>query len=436
MTIQVPNWLQAGTYSAKLDRQLIAAQFDEGVMTPLSLRVSQSAGGANMGVTVSAGRAYVKGDDEPNQGTYMVLVDADEAVTWPPAPGSDSRIDVLGLQVNDPNAGSVNTPANAAVLTVVTGAPSSSPLPPAFPKSFLPLQRVVVPAGTVSITTAMLQGGSLRVIAGQVCEVGTLKPFTGGPNPPSGYLWARGGLASRADWPELAALYELLGFPYGPGDGSTTFGVPDASNGRGLIGSGTGFAPGATGGVGSVTIGAANLPAHAHASPAHYHAGPLHNHSTPAHGHTASGWTGTDGGVDHLHGPGTLSTGNQNRNHVHALGDARYVRQEGGGNATLANNGPYGPYNLGAGPYTDINDANHAHAVSYGATGASDRGLAHAHAVGVSVPGGGNGTSGDAGNGPTGGYIGDAMTGSVGSGTALATQDPFLVIPGWIVRAA
>lgn len=48
-----------------------------------------------------------------------------------------------------------------------------------------------------------------------------------------------GGTAARADYPWLHALYEADGYPWGNGNGTTTFGLPD-SLGRVAVGDGTG----------------------------------------------------------------------------------------------------------------------------------------------------------------------------------------------------
>jgi microcystin-dependent protein len=391
MTIQVPNWLQAGTYSAKLDRQVIAAQFDEGVLTPLSFRVLAATPSPTMNVTVTAGKAYVKGDDEPFQGNYLVLNDADAVVAWPAAPGSNSRIDLLGLRINDPNAG--GNAGNSATLVVTQGTAAASPVVPSVPPSTLVLAQVLVPAGTTAISQSMLNATPRRVQAGQVCEVGVLKEYTGGPLAPSGYLWCRGGTALRSDWPELAALYEALGWPYGFGNGSTTFGIPDLG-GRSPVGVGSGFpTAGASGGSASATLTTANLPAHTHPAPAHVHNTPSHQH-TMSHGHTAS--ASFDGTHMHLAGPSGY----------------QFTIQQ-----TLV---PGMSVQTAPGPYSATNFPN-----------VSEAGL-HTHGITVNAFSGNTGFSGTL---TTTQPIGDTTTGSTGSGSPVSTMGPHLVIPGWIVRA-
>lgn len=86
---------------------------------------------------------------------------------------------------------------------------------------------------------------------------------------PAGYLFANGQAVSRTTY---SALFALWGTMYGPGDGSTTFNIPNMQGlfARGLSGS---FPLGSTGGSDSVTLGVAELPAHNHAltDPGHTH---------------------------------------------------------------------------------------------------------------------------------------------------------------------
>lgn len=44
---------------------------------------------------------------------------------------------------------------------------------------------------------------------------------------PTGFLWANGAAHSRTTYPKLHAKYAADGYPYGSGDGSTTFNVPN-----------------------------------------------------------------------------------------------------------------------------------------------------------------------------------------------------------------
>ena len=113
---------------------------------------------------------------------------------------------------------------------------------------------------------------------------------------PSGFLMCRGGAFSRSEYPNLNALAASAGYaaPGGPGDGLTTFNVPNYSN---VVTMGAGTHPlGATGGSASVSLSSANLPAHNHAivDPGHMHTLNSPYGVLPA-GATGEGFTGTMG---------------------------------------------------------------------------------------------------------------------------------------------
>lgn len=81
----------------------------------------------------------------------------------------------------------------------------------------------------------------------------------GGAAAPDGWLLCDGAAVSRSTY---AALFAVLGATYGPGNGSTTFNVPDF-RGRTAVGAGAG--PGLTTRTRGQMFGAETLPAHAHA---------------------------------------------------------------------------------------------------------------------------------------------------------------------------
>lgn len=153
MTIEYPIWMQAGTsYSARLDRQIIRNIFSEGVLGATSLAVTQRGAGANMSVDVAAGVAIVVGDDETNQGSYLIHSTGVENAVVTAAPGSNSRYDIVVLQVNDVTAG--GSAGNNAVVSVIAGTAAASPVVPTVPDSALHLATILVSAGMVSIVDA------------------------------------------------------------------------------------------------------------------------------------------------------------------------------------------------------------------------------------------------------------------------------------------
>lgn len=104
---------------------------------------------------------------------------------------------------------------------------------------------------------------------------------------PEGWFLCDGSAISRTAY---AGLFAAIGTTWGPGDGVTTFNIPDF-RGRTLIGAGGAYAVGATGGAATTTLAVGNLPAHSHGvtDPQHTHvfAGTAHNHgiTDPQHNH-------------------------------------------------------------------------------------------------------------------------------------------------------
>jgi len=143
---------------------------------------------------------------------------------------------------------------------------------------------------------------------------GTLVPW-GGATVPAGYIVADGVPRSRTIYSDLFAYYQET---WGPGDGSTTFGIPDFRN-RTLFGAGQapGFPLWAVGQyIGelehALTIG--ELPSHAHvvSDPGHSHGvtDPGHVHSLPFS--TAGGTTTTmTYGPVNTNRPGLQQSGSQ-----------------------------------------------------------------------------------------------------------------------------
>lgn len=100
--------------------------------------------------------------------------------------------------------------------------------------------------------------------------IGTVIPYIF-PNAPVGFLSLDGSTISRTGYADLFALANsnsLIGSVFGPGDGSTTFQLPDL-RGRTPIGSGQGSgltnrALGATGGTETHQLTTAEMPSHSH----------------------------------------------------------------------------------------------------------------------------------------------------------------------------
>lgn len=219
MTQLNPNWIQASTYSARLDRQVVKAMYTEGVIS--GMQVAQRGAGANMSVDIPVGVGVVYGDDQADQGAYLLTCTVLENVVIAAAPGSNSRRDLVYWRVNDPNAGG---PAGSnSAFGVVTGTAAASPTLPALPTSAIPLAEVLVTAGDVTVVTAKIT--TLRVPAYTLTGIppGFATPWFGTEAlvPADCVLLYGQALNKNTDW----RLFYYYGTTYG--STSTTFNVPD-----------------------------------------------------------------------------------------------------------------------------------------------------------------------------------------------------------------
>lgn len=266
MTQLNPNWIQALTYSARLDRQVVKAMYTEGVIS--GMKVAQRGAGANMSVDIPVGVGVIYGDDQADQGAYLVTCTVLENVVIAAAPGSNSRRDLVYWRINDPNAGG---PAGSnSAFGVVTGTAAASPTLPALPTSAIPLAEVLVTAGDVTVVTAKIT--TLRVPAYTLTGIppGFATPWFGTEAlvPTDCVLLNGQALNKDTDW----RLFFYYGTTYG--STSTTFNVPDL-RGRSPVGldnmggSDAGVLSvantlGAVGGEEKHTLTIAELAAHAH----------------------------------------------------------------------------------------------------------------------------------------------------------------------------
>lgn len=125
--------------------------------------------------------------------------------------------------------------------------------------------------------------------------VGEIKLFCG-DTPPDGWLlcdgttYTRGTTEADTYWDLWQVLSNGGGSnPWGNGNGSTTFNVPDL-RGKTLVGTATPSEVGTTGGAENVTLVSGNMPSHTHTV----------NTNSAGGSHTHSGTTGTDN-TDHQH---------------------------------------------------------------------------------------------------------------------------------------
>ena len=117
MTIQVPIWLQAGTYPARLDRGFIQQVLHGAERVFEGCVVSQTGVGGDT-VNVAVGSAAILGDDELNQGMYFVEITAGETSNSV-AISSGTRTDIVVLRVNDSTAG--GAAGDDATIELISG---------------------------------------------------------------------------------------------------------------------------------------------------------------------------------------------------------------------------------------------------------------------------------------------------------------------------
>lgn len=153
MAFLTPNWLQNGEYPARYDRQLIQRAFGGREIVFEGLTVAQNGAGA-VSVIVAAGACIIQGDDQANQGMYLAVNDANITLSMPAVPGSNKRIDLISVRINDPQAG--GPAGDNASLVVTQGVASATPVAPAAPTSALPIAQVLRTAGDAAVLTSMI----------------------------------------------------------------------------------------------------------------------------------------------------------------------------------------------------------------------------------------------------------------------------------------
>lgn len=146
MTRYTPQWLQAGSYAAGVDRRLIGALWPSAAVSGCAVTFASA-----MTVNIAAGQVAVPTSN--GTGSLLCSSDAVEQVTLAAAPGSGTnRIDLVVCQArgNDVDGGSNND----FLFAAVTGTPAASPAAPAVPANAVALARILVPGGSAAITPA------------------------------------------------------------------------------------------------------------------------------------------------------------------------------------------------------------------------------------------------------------------------------------------
>jgi hypothetical protein len=147
---RVCQWVQAGSYAASDDRNLIAALWPGPATTGCAVA---PIGGA-MNVQIAPGKVAVPSQN--NTGSSLCSSSAVEQVTLTPAAAQD-RIDLV---ICRPQGADLDGGANTGfIFDVVTGVPAASPAVPA------------TPAGTVSLAQVRVPTGSAAIVAGNITDV-------------------------------------------------------------------------------------------------------------------------------------------------------------------------------------------------------------------------------------------------------------------------
>ena len=174
------------------------------------------------------------------------------------------------------------------------------------------------------------------------------------PGGRTGFLYCDGSAVSRVTYAALNALYSSQGYPFGAGDGVTTFNIPDCQ-GQSPLGTGTGpgltpRALGDTGGEENHVLIVTELAQHTHLQNSHNHTqnahnhtitDPGHNHLQNSHNHTQDAHTHTQDQHDHpITDPGHSHSINTytavGTSNTVAAGNAVLFNSAGGNPATTA----------------------------------------------------------------------------------------------------
>lgn len=272
---EAPSWLQHGSHSAEDDRLLLEAllgggfnrALTSGIVSAPDLLVAQTTT-PSMNLEVAAGGAFIVGTEAAAQGVYHLVNDAPFAVTISTSDATNDRIDLVIAQILDDM---YTGDDNLGQIIVVKGTAAGSPTPPAVPKNSIVLAQVTVGHGVTSITTSHIADVRVQV-ATSTAITGELRMFGAG-TPGAGWAPCDGSALSRTVY---SALFAYLGTTWGPGDGVTTFNVPDL-RGRGPIGAGTGA------GLTARAVGTGNIGEEAHVLSTGEIPG--HNHGVTDAGH-------------------------------------------------------------------------------------------------------------------------------------------------------
>lgn len=118
---------------------------DEGIINGTGLAVTV---GANMTVNVSAGKAWIKGDDNAEQGYYWFSSTATENRGAGNGHGTFSRKDIVVARGYDTQYGAGS---NSGTIEIIPGTAAASPLEPALPNNAIKLATLTIPPNVITM---------------------------------------------------------------------------------------------------------------------------------------------------------------------------------------------------------------------------------------------------------------------------------------------
>ena len=169
--ISPPAWMQAGTYSARNDRLVLAGLlgypgFTADEATPLRIRQGvrpsyqnqqlkvRAAGTPNMTVIVSAGICYIDNHDLAGYGCYVCVNDADYTVTVPAAGGAGQyRKDTIVASVYDAETAGATNEFRIELIQGPYAASAAAAVPGTLPNNAQVLAYIAVAPSQSSVTS-------------------------------------------------------------------------------------------------------------------------------------------------------------------------------------------------------------------------------------------------------------------------------------------
>jgi hypothetical protein len=130
-----------------------------------------------MSVNVAAGKAFIDGTENANQGAYLAVNDATVNLAISASSPTNPRKDLIVAKVQDAEWSGAT---NSWSLAVVTGTPAASPAEPAVPANAVVLALVDIAANATSITNANITDRRRRAftLGGIVVCTSTTRPTT------------------------------------------------------------------------------------------------------------------------------------------------------------------------------------------------------------------------------------------------------------------